>query len=36
MEREERFLEICKGIRSLDSDSINSTIEFIETPCAKE
>ncbi|CAD8136889.1 unnamed protein product [Paramecium octaurelia] len=36
MEREERFLEICKGIRSLDGESVNSTIEFIETPCAKE
>lgn len=36
MDRSDRLLEICKGIRCLDNDSVNTTIEFIESSSAME
>lgn len=31
-----RFLELCKGIRCLDNESVNTTIEFLDSPSASE
>ncbi|KAM3137099.1 hypothetical protein pb186bvf_010827 [Paramecium bursaria] len=36
MELDQRALEIFKAIRCVDGESVNTTIEFLDSKCARE